>query len=47
MTVTPDAALVDDLATRISGRLLRPGDTDYDAARRVHNGRHRALPDGC
>ena len=38
MTVTPDAALVDDLATRISGRLLRPGDTDYDAARRVHNG---------
>jgi FAD/FMN-containing dehydrogenase len=38
MTVTPDAALVDDLAARISGRLLRPGDTDYHAARRVHNG---------
>jgi FAD/FMN-containing dehydrogenase len=38
MTVTPDAALVDGLAAQISGRLLRPGDADYDAARRVHNG---------
>ena len=38
MTVKLDAALVDDLAARISGRLLRPGDADYDAARRVHNG---------
>jgi FAD/FMN-containing dehydrogenase len=38
MTVTPDAALLDELAGRISGRLLRPGDADYDAARRVHNG---------
>jgi FAD/FMN-containing dehydrogenase len=38
MTVTPDAALVEDLAGQISGRLLLPGDADYDAARRVHNG---------
>ena len=38
MTVTPDAALIEDLAGQISGRLLLPGDADYDAARRVHNG---------
>jgi len=38
MAVTPDAALLDDLAGRVSGRVLRPADDDYDAARRVHNG---------
>ena len=38
MTVTLDAALVDDLAGRVSGRVLRPGDSDYDTARSVHNG---------
>jgi FAD/FMN-containing dehydrogenase len=38
MTVTLDSALVDELAGRVSGRVLRPADADYDAARRVHNG---------
>lgn len=33
-----DAALLDDLAGRVSGRLLRPADDGYDVARRVHNG---------
>ena len=36
--MTPDSALLDELAGRISGRVLRPGDDGYDAARRVHNG---------
>jgi FAD/FMN-containing dehydrogenase len=36
--VTPDSALLDDLAGRLTGRLLRPADEGYDAARRVHNG---------
>jgi FAD/FMN-containing dehydrogenase len=36
--VTPDAALLDDLAGRLSGRLVRPTDDGYDAARRVYNG---------
>ena len=34
----PESALFDDLAGRLSGRLLRPADEGYDAARRVHNG---------
>ena len=38
MAVTPDSALLDDLSGRIAGRVLRPGDDSYDAARRVHNG---------
>ena len=38
MAITPDSALLDDLAGRISGRVLRPADDGYDAARRVHNG---------
>jgi FAD/FMN-containing dehydrogenase len=38
MTVTVDPALVDDLAGRISGRIIRPADGDYDDVRRVHNG---------
>jgi FAD/FMN-containing dehydrogenase len=38
MAVTPDSALVDDLAGRLSGRVLLPGNDDYEAARRVHNG---------
>ena len=33
-----DPALLDDLAGRLSGRVLRPSDDGYDAARRVHNG---------
>jgi FAD/FMN-containing dehydrogenase len=36
--VTPDPALLDELAGRLSGRVLRPDDDGYDAARRVHNG---------
>jgi FAD/FMN-containing dehydrogenase len=36
--VATDPALLDDLAGSLSGRLLRPSDADYDAARRVHNG---------
>ena len=38
MAETPNSALVDDLSGRISGRVLRPADDGYDAARRVHNG---------
>jgi FAD/FMN-containing dehydrogenase len=38
MAVTPDSALLDELAGRVSGRVLRPVDDGYDAARRVHNG---------
>jgi FAD/FMN-containing dehydrogenase len=38
MPVTPDSALLDDLAVRVSGRIVRPTDEGYDAARRVHNG---------
>ena len=34
----PESALFDDLAGRLTGRLLRPADDGYDAARRVHNG---------
>jgi FAD/FMN-containing dehydrogenase len=36
--VAPEAALLDDLAARISGRVLRPADDGFDEARRVHNG---------
>jgi FAD/FMN-containing dehydrogenase len=36
--VTPDSALIDDLAGRVSGRVLRPSEEGYDEARRVHNG---------
>ena len=36
--MTPDPALLDDLAGRISGRVLAPADNGFDAARRVHNG---------
>ena len=36
--MTPEPALLDDLAGRVSGRVLRPADDGYDAARRVHNG---------
>ena len=38
MAITLDSALLDDLAGRVSGRVLRPSDDGYDAARRVHNG---------
>ena len=36
--MNPDPALLEDLSGRVSGRVLRPTDDDYDAARRVHNG---------
>jgi FAD/FMN-containing dehydrogenase len=36
--VSPEPALLDELAGRISGRVLRPADDGFDAARRVHNG---------
>jgi FAD/FMN-containing dehydrogenase len=36
--VSPDSALLDDLAGSLTGRLLRPSDEGYDTARRVHNG---------
>ena len=36
--MNPDSALLEDLSGRVSGRVLRPTDDDYDAARRVHNG---------
>ena len=40
MGTTPalDGSAVDTLAAQLSGRLLRPGDDDYDECRRVHNG---------
>jgi FAD/FMN-containing dehydrogenase len=38
MTVTPDAAQLDDLSGRVSGLVLSPGDDAYEAARLVHNG---------
>jgi FAD/FMN-containing dehydrogenase len=38
MTLGLDDTLVTDLAGRISGSVLGPQDTDYDAARAVHNG---------
>ena len=38
MTVTLDPALVDDLGSRLTGRVLRPTDDGYDTARRIHNG---------
>ena len=38
MAVTLDSALLDDLAGGITGRVLRPAEEGYDAARRVHNG---------
>jgi len=38
MSTTLDQALVADLAGQISGSVLGPQDTGYDAARAVHNG---------
>jgi FAD/FMN-containing dehydrogenase len=38
MPTAPDSALIDDLAGRVSGRVLLPSEEGYDAARRVHNG---------
>lgn len=43
---TLDAAAVQDLATRVRGELIQPGDANYEAARKVYNGmidRHPAL----
>jgi FAD/FMN-containing dehydrogenase len=36
--MAPEAAVLHDLDGRVAGRVLRPGDDGYDAARRVHNG---------
>src|SRR6187455_2484777 len=36
--MTPDSALLADLAGRVSGSVLLPADDDYDASRRVFNG---------
>lgn len=38
MTTTLDTAVLEDIGTRFSGQLLRPGDAGYDDARQVHNG---------
>ncbi len=38
MSTTLDSALVADLAGRVSGSVLAPGDAGYDSARAVHNG---------
>ena len=38
MSVALDAAAVTELAGKVSGPLLTPGDPGYDAARAVHNG---------
>lgn len=38
MTVAFDPSLVSDLAARVSGPVLSPGEVGYDAARAVHNG---------
>src|SRR3954470_21988624 len=38
MSSTLDVHVVDDLGTRISGRVLAPGAPGYDDARAVHNG---------
>ncbi|HVL22897.1 MAG TPA: FAD-dependent oxidoreductase, partial [Thermomicrobiales bacterium] len=36
-TIALDQGAVDEFTARLRGRLLRPGDNDYDAARRVWN----------
>ena len=46
MAVTLDSALLDELSSRVAGRVLRPGDDGYDAARRVHNGLVDRTPGG-
>ena len=37
-TATADPSAVDALSAAVRGRLVRPGDADYDAARAVYNG---------
>ncbi len=37
-TVTLDATAVQDLATRVRGDLIQPGDENYDEVRKVYNG---------
>ena len=38
MSTTPHAVTATDLAGRVAGTVLAPGDAGYDAARAVHNG---------
>ena len=38
MSAGLDSALAADLAAQVSGPVLRPADSGYDAARAVHNG---------
>ncbi len=38
MTLMLDGPLIDDLRTELRGRVIVPGDADYEVARRVHNG---------
>ena len=53
LTVPPvalDEAIVESFRASLRGRLLRPGDTDYDTARKVFNAmidRHPALIAQC
>jgi FAD/FMN-containing dehydrogenase len=42
--ITVDEAAVEDLAARLHGPLLRPGDEGYDDARRLFNGIHDKRP---
>ena len=50
VTSIVDDAAVEDLKTRVRGDLIRPGDAQYDEARKVYNGmidKHPALIVRC
>ena len=47
MQETLDAATIQDFRSRLRGRVLEPGQADYDESRRLQNGlidRHPAMP---